>query len=159
MSGTAAAQWRARWSGCPVARPVERPPGGAPARWRATIGPMKDTLTIGLENTTTHVVTADGSAPHLSVPVLATPAMIGMIEYCCMEATRPYMEGGETTVGAHVCVSHERPTYVGQEYRIHAVLARIDGRRLTFEVTVENDAGRVSTGTHERGVVDFSRFG
>jgi len=38
-------------------------------------------------------------------------------------------------------------------------LTNIEGRRLTFAVVVENDRGRVSTGTHERGVVDFSRFG
>jgi len=120
---------------------------------------MKDMLPIGLEHTTRHTVTADSSAPHLSVPVLATPAMIAMIEYCCMEATKPYMDEGETTVGAHVCVSHERPTFLGEEYTIHAVLAKIDGRRLTFEVTVANERGRVSTGTHQRGVVDFTRFG
>ena len=120
---------------------------------------MKDTLQVGLEHTTTHTVTTDGVAPHLSVPVLATPTMIGMIEYCCMDATRPYVEENEATVGAHVCVSHERPTFVDEEYTIRAVLTTIEGRRLTFAVEVENERGRVSTGTHERGVVDFSRFG
>ena len=120
---------------------------------------MKDTLRVGLEHTTTHTVDADGVAPHLSVPVLATPTMIGMIEYCCMDATRPYVEENEATVGAHVCVSHERPTFVDEEYTIHVELTSIEGRRLTFAVVVENDRGRVSTGTHERGVVDFSRFG
>lgn len=120
---------------------------------------MKDSLQVGIEATTTHTVTVDGSAPHLSVPVLATPTMIGMIEYCCMQATLPHLDDGETSVGAHVCVSHERPTFVGEEYTIHAVLTKIEGRRLTFTVTVENANGRVSTGTHERGVVDFSRFG
>jgi fluoroacetyl-CoA thioesterase len=120
---------------------------------------MKDTLRVGLEHTTTHVVKIDDSAPHLSVPVLATPTMIAMIEYCCMQATEVYMDEGEATVGAHVCVSHERPTFVDEEYRIRAVLAKIEGARLTFDVTVENDQGRVSTGTHQRSVVDFSRFG
>jgi len=120
---------------------------------------MKDTLQVGLEHTTAHTVTAEGSAPHLSVPVLATPTMIGMIEYCCMDAMRPYVEEGETTVGAHVCVSHEKPTFMDEEYTIRAVLTEVTPRRLTFAVTVENARGRVSTGTHQRGVVDFSRFG
>jgi len=119
---------------------------------------MKD-VPLGLSHTTRHRVTTDGSAPHLSVPVLATPTMIAMIEYCCMEATKPYLEGSETSVGAHVCVSHERPTFLDEEYSIHCVLTKIDGRRLTYEVTVENERGRVSTGTHERGIVDFSKFG
>lgn len=120
---------------------------------------MKDTLQVGFEHTSTHRVTADSSAPHLSVPVLATPAMIGMIEYCCLEALQPYMDEGETTVGAHVCVSHERPTFLDEEYVIRVVLSKVEGRRLTFDVTVENERGRVSTGTHQRGVVDFTRFG
>lgn len=119
---------------------------------------MKD-IPLGLEHTQRHTVTTDGAAPHLSVPVLATPQMIAMIEYCCMEATQPYMEDGETSVGAHVCVSHEKPTFLDEEYTIRCVLTEIDGRKLTYEVTVENARGRVSTGTHRRGVVDFSKFG
>ncbi len=119
---------------------------------------MKD-IPLGLSHTMRHTVTADNSAPHLSVPVLATPTMIAMIEHCCMVGTLPYMEEGETSVGAHVCVSHEKPTFVDEEYTVATVLTKIDGRRLTYDVTVENERGRVSTGTHERGIVDFSKFG
>ena len=120
---------------------------------------MKDAVKVGLENSNTYTVAADNSAPHLSVPVLATPAMIGMIEHCCMEATRPHMDEGEVTVGAHVCVSHEAPTYVGEEYTIRVRLAKIEGRRLTFDIEVDNERGPVSRGTHQRGVVDFTKFG
>jgi predicted thioesterase len=119
---------------------------------------MKD-IPLGLAHTTRHTVTTDGSAPHLSVPVLATPTMISMIEYCCIVAAQDYMDEGETSVGAHVCVSHEKPTFVDEEYVISCVLTAIDGRRLTFEVKVENERGLVSQGTHQRGVVDFSKFG
>lgn len=119
---------------------------------------MQD-IALGLTHTTRHRVTADGAAPHLSVPVLATPTMISMIEFCCMDATKPYMDEGETSVGAHVCVSHEKPTFLDEEYTISCVLTKIDGRRLTYDVVVENERGRVSIGTHERGVVDFSKFG
>ena len=76
-----------------------------------------------------------------------------------MEITRPHMDEGETTVGAHVCVSHQAPTFVDEEYTIRAVLAKIEGRRLTFDVEVDNARGPVSRGTHQRGVVDFSKFG
>jgi predicted thioesterase len=40
---------------------------------------MKE-IPLGLSHTMRHTVTADDSAPHLSVPVLATPTMIAMIE-------------------------------------------------------------------------------
>lgn len=119
---------------------------------------MKD-IPLGLAHTIRQRVTSDGAAPHLSVPALATPTMISMIEFCCMDATQPYMDEGETSVGAHVCVSHEKPTFLDEEYTVSCVLTKIDGRRLTYEVTVDNERGRVSTGTHQRGIVDFSKFG
>ena len=105
-------------------------------------------LTIGLENTETYTVEGGGTAPHLSVPVLATPSMIGMIEHCCMMITQPYMDEGEVTVGAHVCVSHLAPTYVGETYNVRAVLTEINGRRLTFEIEADNERGPISRGTH-----------
>ena len=120
---------------------------------------MNEAVKVGLESSQTYTVTADGTAPHMSVPVLATPSMIGMIEHCCMVATLPYMDEGETTVGAHVCVSHLAPTFVDEEYTVRAVLAKIEGRRLTFDVEVDNVRGPVSRGTHQRGVVDISKFG
>jgi fluoroacetyl-CoA thioesterase len=119
---------------------------------------MKDTLQVGLEHTTRHTVIAAHSVPHLSVPVLATPWMIAMIESCCQEAAQPHLGDGEVTVGTHVCVSHERPTFVDQEYRVRAVVAKIEGRRITFDVVVENDEGRISAGTHQRGIIEFARF-
>ena len=119
---------------------------------------MKE-LTIGLENTETYTVEGGGTAPHLSVPVLATPTMIGMIEHCCMMITQPFMEESEVTVGAHVCVSHQAPTYVGESYTVRAVLTEINGRRLTFEIEADNERGPISRGTHQRGVINFSKFG
>ena len=35
------------------------------------------------------------------------------------------MEAGETSVGAHVCVSHEKPTFLDEEYTISCVLTQI----------------------------------
>ena len=120
---------------------------------------MKD-IPLGLSHTMRHTVTADDSAPHLSVPVLATPTMIGMIEHCCMLATLPHMDEGETTVGAHVCVSHQAPTFVDEEYTIHIVLTQIEGRRLTYEIDGRQRARAGSAvGTHERGIVNYSKFG
>ena len=119
---------------------------------------MKD-IPLGLSHSMRHRVTTEGSAPHLSVPVLATPEMISMIEFCCIDATKDYMDEGETSVGAHVCVSHEKPTFVDEAYVVSSVRTKIDGRRLTYDVKVENERGIVSQGTHQRGVVDFSKFG
>lgn len=120
---------------------------------------MKPSLVPGLTNEATHRVTRDMSAPHLPRAVLATPTMIGLIEGTCLMATRDHLDEGETTVGTHVCVSHQSAVGEGEEFTIRCRLDRIEGRRLTFEVEVDGPRGAVSRGTHERAVVDASRMG
>jgi fluoroacetyl-CoA thioesterase len=114
---------------------------------------MRDTLTTGIENESSHEVTRDMSAPHLPRVVLATPTMIGLIEGTCLMAVRPHLDEGETTVGTHVCVSHQAAANEGEQITIRCRLSRIERRRLTFDVTVDTPNARISEGTHERAVV------
>jgi fluoroacetyl-CoA thioesterase len=114
---------------------------------------MRDTLTTGLENEASYEVTRDMSAPHLPRVVLATPTMIGLIEGTCLMAVRDHLDEGETTVGTHVCVSHQAAATEGEQITIRCRLSRIEKRRLTFDVTVDTPNARVSEGTHERAVV------
>jgi fluoroacetyl-CoA thioesterase len=114
---------------------------------------MRDTLTTGLENEASYEVTRDMSAPHLPRVVLATPTMIGLIEGTCLMAVRDHLDDGETTVGTHVCVSHQAAATEGEEITIRCRLSRIEKRRLTFAVTVDTPNARISEGTHERAVV------
>jgi predicted thioesterase len=46
----------------------------------------------------------------------------------------------------------------GQDVTVHSRLAEIKKRRLTFEVTVDGPAGRLSEGTHQRAVVHFPQM-
>ncbi len=114
---------------------------------------MRDTLTTGLENEASYEVTRDMSAPHLPRVVLATPTMIGLIEGTCLMAVRDHLDEGETTVGTHVCVSHQAAATEGEQITIRCRLSRIEKRRLTFDVTVDTPNARISEGTHERAVV------
>jgi fluoroacetyl-CoA thioesterase len=121
---------------------------------------MRDTMVVGLAHEASYAVTPDMSAPHLPAPVLSTPSMIGLIEGTCFQAMSPHLDSGETSVGAHVCVSHEASVPAGGEITIAVRLSEITKRRLTFETTVTaSDDGRVvSRGTHQRAVIDPSRF-
>jgi fluoroacetyl-CoA thioesterase len=114
---------------------------------------MRDTLTTGIENEASYEVTRDMSAPHLPRVVLATPTMIGLIEGTCLHAVSPHLDEGETTVGTHVCVSHQAAATEGEQITIRCRLSRIERRRLTFDVTVDTPNARISEGTHERAVV------
>jgi len=119
---------------------------------------MNDAIQIGLENETTHTVTADMSPGHLPITVLSTPAMIQLIEGTCLESTQPFLEEGQTTVGTHINVSHSGPAKEGEEFRITSKLIEINKRRLLFEVEVTAPHGTISKGTHQRHIVDLSRM-
>jgi fluoroacetyl-CoA thioesterase len=119
-----------------------------------------ESLVVGITHEATYDVTSDMSPPHLPAAVLSTPSMIGMIEGTCFAAMAPHLDPGETSVGAHVCVSHEASVPAGESITIAVRLSEITKRRLIFETTVTATAdGRVvSRGTHQRAVIDPSRF-
>lgn len=119
---------------------------------------MKDTLRVGLESNASYTVTADMSPGHLPVNVLSTPAMIMLVEGTCLAGVQDHLDDDETTVGVHVCVSHDAAAVEGQEFEVTARLVIRDRRRLTFETRVTAGDTVLSTGTHARMVIDTSRF-
>lgn len=119
---------------------------------------MKDSLVVGLTNEMKYAVEEGMTPAHLTVPVLSTPSMIGMIEGTCLLCTQPHLDSNETTVGVHVNVSHTGPANVGEEVTVQVELKEINKRRLLFEIEVLSVRGSVSTGTHQRAVVDLERM-
>lgn len=91
--------------------------------------------------------------------VLSTPSMIGLIEGTCLAAAQEHLDDSEVTVGVHVCVSHRGAAFEGEEVTVSARLKEVDKRRLTFDVEVRSPREVISHGTHQRAVVDASRFG
>jgi fluoroacetyl-CoA thioesterase len=119
---------------------------------------MREPLKVGLAGELRFIVAEEMSAPHLPRKVLATPAMISLIESTCLRTVAPHLDEGETTVGTHVCVSHDDRAEVGSEVTVSCRLAKIERRRLTFDVTVAAGSRRLSEGTHQRAVVSLARM-
>lgn len=90
--------------------------------------------------------------------VFATPALIAMMERTAMESVQNFLPVGFTTVGTEICIKHLKAAGVGQKIRCTSVLKEIDDRKLTFEVTVEDDNGLIGSGKHERYIVETERF-
>lgn len=120
---------------------------------------MKDTLRPGLDIERSYTISDEMSPRHLPANVLSTPAMIELIEGTCLALAQPHLDPGETTVGTHVSVSHTGPAVSGEKVAIHARLVAVNKRRLVFEVEVRSPRDSISTGSHERAVVDLARFG
>lgn len=93
-----------------------------------------------------------------TLDVLATPAMIALIEKTAWESVSPYLEQGQTTVGTALNIKHLAPTPLGMKVRCDTVLTEIDGRKLTFKADVYDEAGLIGSGTHERFIVNADKF-
>lgn len=118
-------------------------------------------LEKGLSASATVVVTDANTARAMGsgdMEVFATPAMVALMENAAMRAVAAALPEGVTTVGAEMNCSHIKPSAPGAEITATAVLASVEGRRLTFNVGATDAAGMIGEGTHVRYVVDRGRF-
>jgi len=91
-------------------------------------------------------------------PVFATAFMVGLVEWACMDAIQSYLEPGEQTVGTAIAVSHTAATPVGFGIKVSLRVESVEGRRIRFQVRVEDDVEVIGEGTHERFVIGRERF-
>lgn len=122
---------------------------------------IKTMLYIGLTHTSNLVVADGNTAIALGsgdMPVLATPAMMSLMENAAMLAVASELEDGETTVGGHIESSHLRPTPVGVEVAATATLEKIDGHKLYFKIVVRQGETIIGEGTHLRFIVNREKF-
>ena len=92
------------------------------------------------------------------VPVLATPRLIALCEEAAHSAVAGDIPAGQTTVGMRVQVDHLHPTNIGSAVAAEATLDKVEGRRLTFTVTVSDHGGLVAAGKVTRVIVDTEQF-
>lgn len=118
---------------------------------------LKEGLTHTSRLTVTEAQTAQviGSG---DLPVLATPAMLALMENAAMLAVAYELEEGQTTVGGHINSSHLKPSRVGAMVEATATLTKIDRRKLFFHVVAKQDGEVIGEGDHLRFVVDKQRF-
>ncbi len=92
------------------------------------------------------------------VPVLGTPALLTLAERACVDAIEGDMDDLETTVSAWAEVEHLRASPVGATVTATATLIGHHGRRLEFNVTIEQDGELVAKVRHRRVLVERERF-
>lgn len=92
------------------------------------------------------------------VPVLATPRLVALCEQAALAAMGPSLTAEQTSVGRRVQIDHLAPTRVGGTVTADAVLERVEGRRLTFTVSVNDRCGLIAAGRVTRVLVDRKQF-
>jgi predicted thioesterase len=93
-----------------------------------------------------------------SLPVLATPRVVALVEEVSVAAVGDALEEGTTTVGMKVQLDHLAPTALGRTVVAESTVAEIKGRRISFQVSVTDDRGLVAVGRVTRVVGDVDRF-
>lgn len=129
---------------------------------------MKDSLKPGIEHELRYRVPESKTVPALypeasefqAMPrVFATGYMVGLIEWACIQAVNPHIDWPqEQTVGISINVNHTAATPPGLEVSARVRLIEVDGKRLVFEVQLDDGADAISKGTHERFIINAEKF-
>jgi fluoroacetyl-CoA thioesterase len=90
--------------------------------------------------------------------VFATPMMVTAMENAALNAVRAYLDPGESAVGTQVNIQHLAATPAGHHVTAEAVVTKVDGRRIEFDVTARDEIEEIGKGTHERMIVDMARL-
>lgn len=118
-------------------------------------------IEIGNRHKSKSVVTEEMTAKAVGsgdLPVLATPAMIALMENAAMLAVADHLRENETSVGGYMECSHLKPTAVGENIEAVATLRKIEGPALHFDISAYAEDKKIGEGHHIRYIVDRSRF-
>lgn len=118
-------------------------------------------IEIGLEHTSHLLVTMRDTAIEMGsgdMEVLATPRLLALMENAAMLAVALHLPDGETTVGGYIHTSHLKPSPVGAEVSATAVLAKIEGNKLHFDISARQGDILLGEGKHIRFIVNREKF-
>lgn len=115
----------------------------------------------GLKYTSQMIVSKQLTAQSMGsgdMAVLATPAMMALMENAAMLAVAPHLPEGCTTVGGHIAASHLRPSKIGDSVEATATVTKVDGKKIEFKVDARSNGTLLGEGTHLRFIVDRKKF-
>jgi len=118
-------------------------------------------LKEGLSHTSRLIVNDQNTALTMGsgdMPVLATPAMMALMENAAMMAVSGELKEGQTTVGGHIESSHLHPSPMGAGVEATAILYKVEGPKLYYHITACMGDVVIGEGEHLRFIVDRKRF-
>jgi fluoroacetyl-CoA thioesterase len=129
---------------------------------------MGHSLQPGMTFEFQYIVPEDKTVPHLfpDIPegkampkVFATGFMVGLFEFTCIKAVNPFLDWPrEMTVGTHINVSHLAATPPGMTITVKVTLEKVEGRKLSFAIEAFDEVDKISTGTHQRFIINTASF-
>lgn len=87
------------------------------------------------------------------IDVLASPALIGLIEEAAIRILDPRLPDGLTSVGTHVDFWHLKSTPVGAVIVINTAIRDVEKRFVHFTIEVTLDGTQIARCDHTRAVI------
>lgn len=118
-------------------------------------------LEAGIRGKQNVTVTPENTAKTMgsgTLNVFATPALVALAEKTCWMSVADALDEGCGSVGTKLELEHTAPTPVGMTVTCHSELVAVEGRKLTFKVTLADEKGPVGGGTHERFIIFEEKF-
>ena len=93
--------------------------------------------------------------------VFSTPSMISEMEETCRLLLKEQflkVDSEWDSVGTVVDIKHTAATPVGAEIILKAEIIGVDGRRVQFKVSTEDNLELIGEGKHERFIINIPKF-
>lgn len=93
--------------------------------------------------------------------VFSTPSMISeMEETCRLLLKEQFLKDDQDwdSVGTLVDIKHIASTPVGAEIILNAEIINVDGRRVLFKVSAQDNLEMIGEGRHERFIINIPKF-
>ncbi len=93
--------------------------------------------------------------------VFSTPSMISEMEETCRLLLKEQflkVDSEWDSVGTVVDINHTAATPVGAEILLKAEVVGVDGRRVQFKVSTEDNLEQIGEGKHERFIINIPKF-
>ncbi|MEW5910113.1 MAG: thioesterase family protein [Thermodesulfobacteriota bacterium] len=129
---------------------------------------MKESLKPGLtvdflyevpENKTVPYLYPDIEEGRVMPKVFATGFLVGLFEFACIKAVNPHIDWPrEQTVGIGIHINHLAATPPGFTVTVKGKLEKVEGKKLFFSLSAHDGVDKISEGTHERYIIDASKF-
>ncbi len=92
------------------------------------------------------------------VEVFATPAMIALMEKTANESIKPFLPESCVSVGIEINAKHIKASKIGSKVTCESFLSRVEGKKLSFDITAYDENGKIGEATHSRVVVERGKF-
>ena len=116
-----------------------------------------ENIEVGMASQRSVVVEEKHTVSHTNSAILSTPKMIGLMENVSSSLVQPLLPSGFVTVGFEVNIRHKSPSKIGSEIIVSSKVLEVDGRRLLFEVQVQQGEVTIGEGLHRRTIIAIQR--